>query len=79
LQLLPLRFLQVVDYVVGFDDLGGKDDFTTEELADRLARADVIKQDAAGAAARQQQQHQRKTIRSGIYQKDEDDEDSDFE
>jgi hypothetical protein len=33
---------KVVDYVVGFDELGGKDDFSTEELEDRLAKAGVI-------------------------------------
>ncbi len=27
---------------VGFDELGGKDDFSTEELEDRLAKAGVI-------------------------------------
>jgi len=33
---------QVVDYVVGFDDLGGEDDFPTENLAARLKQAAVI-------------------------------------
>ncbi|RAL45335.1 hypothetical protein DM860_014745 [Cuscuta australis] len=33
---------KVEDYVVGFDELGGKDDFTTEELEERLAKAGVI-------------------------------------
>lgn len=27
---------------VGFDELGGKDDFSTEELEERLAKAQVI-------------------------------------
>lgn len=70
---------KVLDYVVGFDDLGGKDDFSTEALADRLAAVDVIKQDEAAAIAAKQRQAQRHTIRSGIYQKDADDEDSDFD
>ncbi|KAF6255246.1 thioredoxin-like protein [Scenedesmus sp. NREL 46B-D3] len=69
---------KVVDYVVGFDDLGGKDDFTTEQLAERLARVGVLKDDGAAAAAAKRQQQQRNTIRSGIYQRGEDDEDSDF-
>jgi len=49
-----------------------------EDLADRLARVDVIKE---SLAARQQQQRpaQRQVIRTGIYQKDSDDEDSDFD
>ncbi|KAL3614265.1 hypothetical protein CASFOL_042339 [Castilleja foliolosa] len=33
---------KVEDYVVGFDELGGKDDFSTEELEERLAKAQVI-------------------------------------
>ena len=33
---------KTVDYVVGFDDLGGRDDFDTEVLEWRIARADVI-------------------------------------
>ncbi|KAL1801952.1 hypothetical protein ACET3Z_030599 [Daucus carota] len=33
---------KVEDYVVGFDELGGTDDFGTEELEDRLAKAQVI-------------------------------------
>jgi hypothetical protein len=78
---------KVVDYVVGFDDLGGKDDFSTEQLAERLARADVINRDqqgplrvvnggggggAAGSSGGG-------GIRSGLYQRGDDDEDSDFE
>ena len=33
---------KTTDYIVGFDDLGGKDDFPTEMLEWRLGRADVI-------------------------------------
>ncbi|KAL7119071.1 hypothetical protein ACP275_02G040300 [Erythranthe tilingii] len=33
---------KVEDYVVGFDELGGKDDFSTEELEERIAKAQVI-------------------------------------
>ncbi|XP_031130465.1 thioredoxin domain-containing protein 9 homolog [Ipomoea triloba] len=33
---------KVEDYVVGFDELGGRDDFSTEELEERLAKAEVI-------------------------------------
>jgi hypothetical protein len=32
---------KTVDYVVGFDQLGGKDDFTTEMLEERLAKSEV--------------------------------------
>ena len=34
-----------MDYIVGFDDLGGADDFPTEVLEWRIARAEVIKYD----------------------------------
>jgi hypothetical protein len=72
-----------VDYVVGFDDVGGKDDFTTEALEERLAAADAVKLDAAavggGAAAQQQRKGGDTSIRSGIYQRASDDEDSDFD
>ncbi|KAL6218956.1 hypothetical protein ACLB2K_012163 [Fragaria x ananassa] len=37
-----IKNAKVDDYVVGFDELGGKDDFSTEELEERLARAQVI-------------------------------------
>lgn len=37
-----IKNAKVDDYVVGFDELGGKDDFSTEELEERLAKADVI-------------------------------------
>ncbi|KAL0920906.1 hypothetical protein M5K25_007924 [Dendrobium thyrsiflorum] len=33
---------KVDDYVVGFDQLGGSDEFSTEELEERLAKAKVI-------------------------------------
>ena len=33
---------KTVDYIVGFDDLGGRDDFPTEMMEWRIARADVI-------------------------------------
>ncbi|XP_047338391.1 thioredoxin domain-containing protein 9 homolog [Impatiens glandulifera] len=37
-----IKNAKVDDYVVGFNELGGKDDFTTEELEERIARAQVI-------------------------------------
>merc|ERR1711939_846542 len=33
---------QVADHIVGFDDMGGEDDFPTEALAQRLSQAQVI-------------------------------------
>ncbi|CAN7015853.1 hypothetical protein IGI04_013765 [Brassica rapa subsp. trilocularis] len=37
-----LKNTKVDDYVAGFNELGGKDDFSTDDLEDRLARAQVI-------------------------------------
>ena len=36
---------KTVDYIVGFDDLGGTDEFTTEQMEWRIARADVVNYD----------------------------------
>lgn len=84
-----IRNEKVVDYVVGFDELGGKDDFSTEALEERLAAADAVKLSdapggsaaaAAGRAAGGGGGKQRGAIRSGFsYQKGSDDEDSDFD
>ncbi|KAM3328154.1 thioredoxin domain-containing protein 9 [Capsicum galapagoense] len=37
-----IKNAKVDDYVVGFDELGGTDEFSTEELEERLAKAEVI-------------------------------------
>ncbi|KAI3803742.1 hypothetical protein L1987_31904 [Smallanthus sonchifolius] len=37
-----IKNAKVDDYVVGFNELGGTDEFSTEELEERLARAQVI-------------------------------------
>ncbi|KVH93325.1 thioredoxin domain-containing protein 9 homolog [Cynara cardunculus var. scolymus] len=37
-----IKNAKVDDYVVGFDELGGSDDFSTEELEERLGKAQVI-------------------------------------
>ena len=34
--------LSQVDFIVGFDDLGGVDDFSTEMMEWRIAHADII-------------------------------------
>ncbi|CAO2187652.1 unnamed protein product [Urochloa humidicola] len=41
---------KVEDYVVGFDELGGKDDFSTDDLEERLAKSQVISLDGEGSA-----------------------------
>merc|ERR1712216_182487 len=51
---------QVVDYVVGFDDMGGEDDFPTEALAQRLAVAGVVEYEGGDIAKQQPQQKLRK-------------------
>ncbi|WCJ17877.1 hypothetical protein M5689_000263 [Euphorbia peplus] len=37
-----IKNTKVDDYVVGFDELGGTDEFSTEELEERLAKAQVL-------------------------------------
>ncbi|XP_022725920.1 thioredoxin domain-containing protein 9 homolog [Durio zibethinus] len=37
-----IKNAKVDDYVVGFDELGGTDEFATEDLEERLAKAQVI-------------------------------------
>ncbi|KAL4196807.1 hypothetical protein AMTRI_Chr04g185020 [Amborella trichopoda] len=37
-----IKHAKVEDYVVGFDELGGTDEFSTEELEERLAKSQVI-------------------------------------
>jgi hypothetical protein len=49
-----------------------------DDLENRLAAVDVIKESSAARAAAQRPA-QRQVIRTGIYQKGSDDEDSDFE
>ncbi|WZZ76715.1 hypothetical protein YC2023_088085 [Brassica napus] len=37
-----IKNTKIDDYVVGFNELGGRDDYITEDLEERLARAQVI-------------------------------------
>ncbi|XP_020574340.1 thioredoxin domain-containing protein 9 homolog [Phalaenopsis equestris] len=37
-----IKNAKVDDYVVGFDELGGNDEFSTEELEERLAKSQVL-------------------------------------
>lgn len=68
---------KTTDYVVGFDDLGGVDDFQTDLLAQRLAKADVIDYDW-GRGAVSAPAEQAKGIRKSVH-RTESDEDSDFD
>ena len=66
---------KTVDYVVGFDEFGGKDDFPTAALAQRLCSAGLIYEDPTAAA----KPPPSKTLRTGGYQRTASDEDSDFD
>lgn len=71
------------DYIVGFDDLGGHDEFSTEMMEWRIARAGVIDYNGdllvppeSGAAKKKTGFVQSKrTIRGGTQSSDEDDDD----
>lgn len=75
-----------VDRVVGFEQLGGKDDFGTAALEARLRAAEVVSSSRARAAAGgrddgsdDEDALQRSSIRRGIVHKDAGDESSDFD
>lgn len=72
------RLEKVVDYVVGLDDMGGKEDFATDALRERLAAAGCVHADGVprppvGAAAAP------RGLRQGGRATAADDEDSDFD
>lgn len=69
---------KTVDYVVGFGDLGGKDDFTTEMLAARLAAHGLINE--ADSSYGHRTAGPKRNVRHGGPQRTGDsDEDSDFD
>ncbi|KAL3140644.1 hypothetical protein ABBQ32_005211 [Trebouxia sp. C0010 RCD-2024] len=77
---------KTVDYVVGFDELGGSDDFSTHTLAARLSLHGLItyegSEDYGGAL--NHNQHKKKGVQRSVRYGGEravgsDDEDSDFE
>lgn len=69
---------KVVDYVVGLDEMGGRDDFPTEALAARLATAGVI--DYHEGDRVEQSTGPKSGIRKAEHlQRQDDDEDSDFD
>jgi hypothetical protein len=71
---------KTVDYVVGFNDLGGTDDFATEVLAARLAAAGVLHEaDGAGYGRGRPAQPQRSVRHGGAPRRGDSDEDSDFD
>lgn len=75
---------KTVDYIVGLDDLGGKEDFPTEMMEWRIAQAGVINYSGdlltppvAGAAAKKAaiSKASKKTIRGKVDDDDDDDDD----
>lgn len=68
---------KTVDYVVGFDDMGGRDDFSTEVLAARLAAQGLINEPDS-TYGRLAAGHKR-NLRQGGPQRGDSDEDSDFD
>ena len=71
--LARIKHEKTVDYVGGFEDLGGTDDFTTGMLADRLRGAGVLAEEASRPVA------PTRNVRAGGPARDADDEDSDFD
>lgn len=71
---------KVTDYIVGLDELGGAEDFTTEIMAARLAAVGGIFEDSLPAPRAQADDVQQRTMRTGGKpRKSESDEDSDFD
>jgi hypothetical protein len=69
---------KVEDYVVGFDAVGGRDDFETEVLATHLSNRGII--DLEYPARRPPATSgQTRNVRKGGFQKTGSDEDSDFD
>ncbi|KAL3679428.1 hypothetical protein R1sor_022384 [Riccia sorocarpa] len=69
---------KVVDYVVGFDELGGTDEFSTEELEDRLAKAGVITvEDGPKPQLRSGSSKTKRAVRQGGASSRDDDTDED--
>lgn len=78
-----VRSEKVVDYVVGFDQLGGRDDFTTDALRARLQAAGLLAEGGAGPGGRPggggAGAGAGRSMRQGGGGRDAGDEDSDFD
>ncbi len=70
---------KTVDYVVGFGDLGGKDDFSTEMLAARLAAHGLINEPDSSYGHRAAAGPKRNLRHGGGQRGGDSDEDSDFD
>lgn len=81
--IILLKDANVKDYIVGFDDLGGHDEFSTEMMEWRIARAGVIDYngdllsppDSAASKKKVAVMKSKKTIRGGTHSSDDDDDD----
>nr|GEU90708.1 thioredoxin domain-containing protein 9 homolog [Tanacetum cinerariifolium] len=69
-----IKNAKVDDYVVGFNELGGTDDFSTEELEERLSRAQVIFFE--GESSLKPSKQQTRNVRHGSKSQDSDSEKS---
>eukprot|EP00250_Pteridium_aquilinum_P031029 c4277_g1_i1 orf=444-1079(-) len=58
-----IKNTKVDDYVVGFDELGGSDEFTTEELEERLAKSSMLTLD--GEMSMQKAKAKKSSVRRG--------------
>ena len=78
-----IKLEKTIDYVVGFDDMGGKDDFPTEALAARLAGPGLIHYEGGDVGGPKKAPAPVRSIRQGGRETGnmaaEDDESSDFE
>jgi len=75
---------KIIDYIVGFDDMGGSDDFTTTELASSMRnRAENIlfpeKDDYSASQALDRPENTNLRAGNAMSWKTSEDEDSDFE
>ncbi|KAL2460306.1 Thioredoxin superfamily protein [Abeliophyllum distichum] len=58
------------DYVVGFDELGGTDEFSTEELEERLAKSQVIAYEGEPSLNASKSKGKTKSVRQSTYSSD---------
>ncbi|XP_020264754.1 thioredoxin domain-containing protein 9 homolog [Asparagus officinalis] len=54
---------KVDDYVVGFDELGGTDEFSTEDLEERLAKCQVISYDGESSISKINSDTSKRSVR----------------
>lgn len=82
-QMLPCVIMFVngvaVDRVVGFDELGKKDDFDTDVLERRMKSAGVLKQNTSNRDEPAEEDQVRRSVRPGLIAHGSGDEDSDFD